>query len=142
MQQQDVSVDYLQIDLQKQKNVLICTEVQGVSVCAVAKRKERKTPPPVRGLISSHKQAASSARGLRDKKAAIELHNPSPGLRQCHKVSHDWLNKNTKSVPAGHLGHAAPPLKGRPSYFLCVRVEVLEDKEPVIHGLGMLHFTG
>lgn len=61
---------------------------------------------------------ASRAPGLRDKKRAIELHNPSPG-RQCHKVCHDWLNKNTKSVevPASHLGRLAPPLKGKASYF-------------------------
>lgn len=85
------------------------------------KRKERKAQPPVTGLIRSNKQAARSTQGLRDKKRPTELLNPSPGCRQCHKVSWltDWLNKNTKSVevPASHLGHLAPPLKGRRSYF-------------------------
>lgn len=82
-------------------------------------RKERKTPPPVTELISSHKQAASGTLGLRDKKRPVELPNPSPDRHQCHKVSHDWLNKNTKSVevPASHLGLWTPPLKGRGSYF-------------------------
>lgn len=77
-------------------------------------RKQRKTSPPVTGLISSHKEAAGGTLGLRDKKRPSELHNPSPGLRQCHKVSHDWLNKNTKSVevPASHLGHWLRLLKG------------------------------
>lgn len=88
-------------------------------MCVRKKRKERKTPSPATGLIRSNKQAASGTQGLRDKKGPIGLLNPSPGLRQCHKVSWltDWLNKNTKSVPASHLGHRAPPLKGRGSYF-------------------------
>lgn len=69
----------------------------------------RKTSPPVISLISSHKQAASGTLGVRDKERAIELHNPSPGHRQ---VSHDWLNKNTKSVgslsqPSGTHGSAS-----------------------------------
>lgn len=70
-------------------------------------KKKGKTLSPVTGLISSHKQAYVT------KKVATELHNPSTGLPQCHRVSHDWLNKNTKSVPA------APPLKGKgfPLFF-------------------------
>lgn len=98
------------------------------------KRKERKTSPPVTGLISSHKQAASGSLGLRDSKKkksggvgwAAELHNPSPGCRQCHKVSHDWLNKNTTSAEGPgqdrHPRAAAPPLKGRRAFFVLPRL--------------------
>lgn len=67
----------------KKLNALIYTKVQGVAVCSRRSR-QRKTPPPVTGLISSHKQAASSTLCLRDKKRAIELHNLSPGRRHCH----------------------------------------------------------
>lgn len=32
------------------------------------------------------------------KEGTIELHNPSPGRHQCHKVYRDWLNKKTSKV--------------------------------------------
>lgn len=76
----------LQVVKKKNKsNVLVFTKVQGVKECS-SNRKERKTSPPVIGLISSHKQAASGTLGVRDKERAIELHNPSPGRRQCQSL--------------------------------------------------------
>lgn len=109
---------------------------------APAKRKG-KTLSPVTGLISSHKQAYVT------KKAATELHNPSTGLPQCHRVSHDWLNKNTKSVPASHLGQLRL-LKGKGSHFfyffksVCLCGSFRCALKLVIHSgatLGMGHIT-
>lgn len=74
------------------------------------------------GLISSHKQAASGTLGLRDKKKAIQLHNPSPGLSAVSQ-SLPWLaaQKHQKcwspSQPSGALN---PPLKGAGSHFSVV----------------------
>lgn len=75
------------------------------------------TPPPVTGLISSHKRLPAAAKAYVTRRGPMNCTIPPLAIVSV-KVSHDWLNKNTKSVEvlASHLGHGVLPLK-RGSYF-------------------------